>query len=240
MCSEAHHLYQIEVINQHKRFECFAEDYLNANLYHDADDAFSKNQHNLNYGIMKRLLLTRKDLVKQFFTLKELDYSTIEKMIMEFNTAHVIALNHKSENNIDEKQLSPNIFPIIAKNKFEHCLDEYIIDLIVQCANEVCLFREAVSHIDIQSLFACTPVRKLRARSNRLIALFFDGLYSRSLITSNWQTVISNHCLIYRSTGSQSLTAHDLSSALFQARERKATSVENSLLQWLDRFPNVD
>ena len=63
---EAHETYVAEVINFGKRYERFAEDFLNSNLHHDAEDALSKNQHAKNFAIIKGLLL-RKELVQKYF-----------------------------------------------------------------------------------------------------------------------------------------------------------------------------
>ena len=63
LLNEAYDLYQVEVVNQGKLYQRYADDFVYSHEFHDAIDAWSKNEHQKNYRILDSLLTNRRDLV---------------------------------------------------------------------------------------------------------------------------------------------------------------------------------
>ena len=73
MLHEAYDLFQVEVINQGKLYQRYADDFVYSHEFHDAIDAWSKNEHQKNYRIVDSLLSNRRDLVETYFNKEEID-----------------------------------------------------------------------------------------------------------------------------------------------------------------------
>ena len=67
MLREAYDLYQVEVVNQGKLYQRYADDFVYSHEFHDDLDAWSKNEHQKNYRILDSLLSNRRDLIELFF-----------------------------------------------------------------------------------------------------------------------------------------------------------------------------
>ena len=63
MLHEAYDLYQVEVINEGKLYQRYADDFVYSHEFHDDLDAWSKNEHQKNYRILDSLLSNRRDLL---------------------------------------------------------------------------------------------------------------------------------------------------------------------------------
>ena len=68
LLKEASFTYRKEVLDEGKLYELYAKDFLNGHYYSDHRDAAGKNGHRKNIGILRGLLMKRKDLVEQFFS----------------------------------------------------------------------------------------------------------------------------------------------------------------------------
>lgn len=236
---EAHETYVAEVINFGKRYERFAEDFLNSNLHHDAEDALSKNQHAKNFAIIKGLLL-RKELVQKYFVASDLSNEDIKHLLNIHDTTAPPSLSVLSINETDSGHSLPAIIVSGSTSDFKPNFPDGAIDLIVHCVNEASLFKEKVNLQDIQSFFSCATDKKLTSSNNRLVAMFFDDLASKCYITDVWQNVIEQNQLVISSSGKKLLTAKDLSSALYQNNEKTSKSKEKALAKLLETLPNVD
>ena len=239
MVREAHQTYVAEVMNLGKRYERFAEDFLNSNLYHDAEDALSKNQHAKNYAIIKGLLL-RKELVQKYFVASDLKDEDIKHLLNIHDTTAPPSLSVLSINRTDSGHSLPAIFVSGSSSDFKPNIPSEAIDLIVHCVNEAGLFREKVSQQDMLSFFSCATDKKFISSNSRLVAMFFDGIAEKCYITDAWQHVIEQHQLIISSSGKKLLTAKDLSSSLYQNNEKTSKSKEKALSKLLEMLPNVD
>lgn len=57
---QAHEVYKAEVLTHRKCYRRFMLDFIHSTQYHDATDAWSKNEHQKNYCIVSELLETMK------------------------------------------------------------------------------------------------------------------------------------------------------------------------------------
>ena len=233
LISEAYSVYQLEVVQHNKVYQRYADDFINSHIYHDAADAWSKNQHNKNIGILKTLLYERYEIVLQYFSKQGLSEDDIEIMTNLLDTTEAAYLTTPLQS---ESQPISTVEPPAIIPNFECSFDTTSIHLLVRCANGLQIFKEKVTYEDMASLFSCKPVRKLTAANNGFVAVFFKGLSSRGLIVSNWQNVISTHQLILSSSRKTHLTQKSLSCALYQYCDKPWSSKYGLLDKYLDEL----
>ena len=91
-------------------------------------------------------------------------------------------------------ELPIKVVPPIAEteNPFGSILNDKQIELIADCINEVKMFNASVTVDDLKAILSCKPNAILRSNNNRYVAFLFSELSNRSLITGNWQSVITN------------------------------------------------
>lgn len=92
MLHEAYDLYQVEVVNQGKLYQRYADDFVYSHEFHDAIDAWSKNEHQKNFHILDSLLTKRRDLVEQFFSKDNVSDTELMEMLHLFNTLNSATL----------------------------------------------------------------------------------------------------------------------------------------------------
>ena len=103
---------------------------------------------------------------------------------------------------------------------FEHTLNDKQIESLVDCVNEVRMFKGGeVTFEQLKSIFDCNPITPLKSNNNRLIAFFFDQLSNRSYITGNWQSVIARNSLFLSPQKDSYLNQNDISAALSRVRD---------------------
>lgn len=106
---------------------------------------------------------------------------------------------------------------------FEHILNDKQIASLVDCVNEVRMFKgEEVTFEQLKSIFDCNPIIPLKSNNNRLIAFFFDQLSNHSYIAENWQSVIAKNHLILSPMKDTYLNQSDLSTAVNRVRDTLA------------------
>ena len=98
---------------------------------------------------------------------------------------------------ITNTEFSIKAVPPIAEteNPFDSVLNDKQIELIADCINEVKMFNASVTVDDLKAILSCKPNAILRSNNNRYVAFLFSELSNRSLITTNWQSVIANNKL---------------------------------------------
>ena len=120
----------------------------------------------------------------------------------------------KEENNL----LSTNEYP--DRYTFEHTLTDAQIDSLVDCVNEVRMFKgPEITFKQLKSIFDCQPITPLKSSNNRLLAFFFDQLSNRSYITENWQTVIARNHLFLSPQKNTFLNQNDIATAVHDVRD---------------------
>ena len=119
----------------------------------------------------------------------------------------------EEENNLPSTNEYPNRYT------FEHTLTDAQIASLVDCVNEVRMFKGEVTFEQLKSIFDCNPVAPLKSNNNRLIAFFFDKLSYHSYIKKNWQSVIARNNLFLSPQKDSHLNQNDISAALNCARD---------------------
>ena len=99
---------------------------------------------------------------------------------------------------------------------FSHNLKDVEIEVLTECVNEVNMFRtkDSVTKEQLKSILDCDPKTILKARSNRLVAHFFDQLSIHHFITNEWQAVVAKNQLILASRKNDYINQNDLSVAV--------------------------
>ena len=75
---QAHEVYKAEVLTHRKCYRRFMLDFIHSTQYHDATDAWSKNEHQKNYCIVSELLENHEKLVCQYFSQSTLDETKLK------------------------------------------------------------------------------------------------------------------------------------------------------------------
>ena len=115
---------------------------------------------------------------------------------------------------------------------FGHNLKDVEIEVLTECVNEVNMFRtkDSVTKEQLKSILDCDPETILKARSNRLVAHFFDQLSIHHFITNEWQAVVAKNQLILASRKNGYINQNDLSVAVNYLRtnflEEEYTTIE--------------
>ncbi len=216
MLREAHDLYQVEVVNQGKLYQRYADDFVYSHEFHDAVDARSKNEHQKNYRIIDSLLTNRRDLVEYYFNKIDASDGDLKEMLHLFNTTQPSSNTFVARKRVREA----SDFNLCS------CLDNDDLDNLAHCCNEAQIFREVINASDLLSLLDGRMTMPLHSRNNRLVAFFFDQLSLYNLIIRNWQNVIAHQRCIVSSTGKDTLTQKSLSSALYSIVDLEMSAQE--------------
>lgn len=103
---------------------------------------------------------------------------------------------------------------------FEHSLNDQQIESLVDCVNEVRMFKGGeVSFEQLKSIFDCKPITPLRSSNNRLLAFFFDQLSNHSYITEKWQSAIYKNNLFLSPQKESFVNQTDISTAVNHCRD---------------------
>ena len=103
---------------------------------------------------------------------------------------------------------------------FEHSLNDQQINSLVDCVNEVRMFKGGeVTFEQLKSIFDCQPIAPLRSSNNRLLAFFFDQLSNHSYITEKWQSAIYKNNLFLSSQKDSFVNQTDISTAVNHCRD---------------------
>ena len=103
----------------------------------------------------------------------------------------------------------------------ESDFDDWQIDILVKCVNEVKIFRKPITAKTMKAILSCKlkePLQVARYK-NKLLAYFFSSLDSRSLITREWQSVCAKNGLFLSSGKGVVMQQGNFSSAVAQNNE---------------------
>lgn len=89
LVSTAREVYNKEVVIQKKTYHRYSNDLLSSINYHDALDAYSKNEHAKNVQILTELLLKHQTFVKHYFVCDKFSDETVREMLQRFNQGDV-------------------------------------------------------------------------------------------------------------------------------------------------------
>lgn len=108
----------------------------------------------------------------------------------------------------------------VEKYTFEHLLNDQQINSLVDCVNEVRMFKGGeVTFEQLKSIFDCQPIALLRSSNNRLLAFFFDQLSNHSYITEKWQSAIYKNNLFLSPQKDSFVNQTDISTAVNYCRD---------------------
>lgn len=207
LLSKACRTYIGEVLERHRLYEHFADDFINLHRYTDCVCALGRNSHCANLHIIEGILTTRKDLVTRYFISKTPSRAEMEAMVREYDTTTPPAHTYPC------RAIKPDDVP----PAFGCYFGQEEISLISRYAFEADLFKEDCGEAEIEALFSCSLQMPLQVKNNRMAAVFFDELSRKNLICREWQMVIDRNGLLVSSNGSK-LTSNKLSSALSQSQ----------------------
>lgn len=163
-------------------------------------------------------------------------FSVIHKVAVNERYAQYLQKRNARRNSAKEIDTAPNAeladsqdtaivsVPLSDIKKIEYTFESNLTDeqvaLLVDCANEVRLFKgDTLTFEQMKSVLDCRPLAMLRPTNNRLLAFFFDQLSNRNHITEKWQAVIARHQLFLSSQKNTPLNQSDISTAVNNVRD---------------------
>lgn len=232
LVKQAHELYKEEVATRQKSYKRYVRDFINSKQFHDATDAWSKNEHQKNYHTVVDLLNDHEELVCKYFGHERLDNVHITALLNEFYAFDFPkpVASETGSNDMDGPQSSEtNVIK-------EFQLHRDTIDLIVQLANEVKLFKETLDADDVADRYATGKLQTVTSTNNTRFVLLMDKLASQGIINYNWQSVIAKKELVISSSGKKTLDQHNMSSTLNRVRETPPGVAEKKYLALIDKY----
>ena len=232
LVKQAHETYKAEVSTLQKSYKRYALDFIHSNQFHDEKDAWSKNEHQKNYYTITDLLREHEKLVCKYFNRNKLDDAEIADLLNEFYVSDLPKTIPIETGHEDRDRTKP----IPSNNTIESVLDKYTIDLIVQLANEVGLFKEKLDADDVAARYATDTLRTMTSRNNTRLVVLLDKLASSGIIPYHWQAVIAKKKLVVSSSGRKYLDQHDMSSTLNRSKETPPGISEKHFLAIIDKY----
>ena len=234
LVSTAREVYNKEVVIQKKTYHRYSNDLLSSINYHDALDAYSKNEHAKNVQILTELLLKHQAFVKHYFVCDKFSDETVREMLQRFNQGDVSVppIGTGQSPSTSSNTAEQNSGGISSR----HHIPSDIVSLIVHCANEADLFLEELTPEHFYSYYAGQRTAPLQARSNVEIVEFFDYLASKGMVEPNWQHVIDRDKLIISSSGRKHLTKSVMASTLCRINGKPATCKILRIMNIVDKY----
>lgn len=204
-------------------------------MYHDAYDAWSKNEHSRNVQIIRELLVYHRPLLTGFLDRDAVGTDDIRELLIRFD---------KTDSPLEA---SPGFAPppvVVAperkKASGKGCapflqLDKELINLIVQCVNEAVLFEDPITEEHFSAFYAGRPLPAPKAVNNTHVVFFFSLLEQEGLIRNNWKKIIESNNLIISSSGEGFLKASVMSSSLSRVVNRCETADTARIRDLLNR-----
>ena len=186
-------MYRTAVVENGFSYERFREDFIHSHTFHDSADADSRNDHLVNLGRIGSLLSTRQDLIQKYFN-SALSQDEFRSCMKEFM--------------IESPRMRARLLNL------ECYLSDESLRILTEAANDIPLFKRDVTPSDMDCLFnKCSPATggPLVANSNEVLSYFFSRLNYKGIISNKYQTILADHGLVVRSTGSRPLTQTDIS-----------------------------
>ena len=225
--------YKGEVVTREKSYRRYVLDFIHSKQFHDASDAWSKNEHQKNYYTVVDLLRNHEKLVRRYFEQETFEEINISMLLGDFYTAD----QQEVDIPIKSDRTDSGNFELNDSNfSFKPLLDRHTLDLIVQLANEVSLFKEVLNADNVANRYASDTLQTVTSRNNTKLVLLLDKLASHDVISYNWQSVIAKKRLIISSSGKKCLNQHDMSSTLNRIKDISPNITEKQLLAVIDKY----
>ena len=231
LVEQAQKSYKDEVTTRQKSYRRYVLDFTHSHRFHDANDAWSKNEHLKNYHTVIELLGKHEILIRKHFDHDLLDENGIIKLLNEFYAIDLSESTTESDNSSPGNPIQTN-----QNTNIKPLLDRYTLDLIVQLANEVCLFKEVLDADNVAICYAADTLQTVTSRNNSKLVLLLDKLASHDVITYNWQSVIAQKHLVISSSGKKLLTQHDMSSTLNRIKDTTPNAIDKQFLAIIDKY----
>lgn len=229
---QAQESYSAEVLSGQKSYKRYVLDFIHSKQYHDETDAWSKNEHLKNYYTIVDLLSDHEKLVCKYFSQEVFNETSIASLLDEF---YVLEWSQAPQSKIIPGSKTTTKDPT-SDTLIDPLLDKETIDLIVQLANEVNLFREKLDADYMVARYETDTLQPVVSNNNTRLVLLLDKLASHGIISYNWRSVIAKKKLIVSSSGKKYLNQHDLSSTLNRIKDMQSGASKKWLLTVIDGY----
>ena len=221
LINAARKLYRKEVLKGNKSYARFVQDFIHSNTYHDALDAWSKNQHHCNYHRISELLVLHKDMAINYFIKETVDINDLKSLIYQFNQSDG-NLTHPPQKRALTFDVSGSVTDKSNTSVQLTPLSQDLIDLIVQFANEVNLFNEPITQRHVDAFYAGQPLKVLTCNNNTYLVLLMDILHEYNLISFNWKSIICQKLVLKNKRSKDFLSERSLYTALSRIKNKES------------------
>jgi hypothetical protein len=214
---EAYQAYHVQVLEHHKRFVRYANDFLDCHLDIDASDAATRNRHHCNWHILHELFSRPyQTLLLSYFNRSNFTTNDVYQLMHTFDTTEP-DYDEPDRETTDGISEGSNC----ASTDFGYSFNEAQLRTLHHYISQNHLFRHQPTYEEICALFTCTLTYPLQAENNRHVIHLFQALYQHQFIHRTWQSTIATHRLISSSTDGTPLTARALAAALYEISKVK-------------------
>lgn len=122
---------------------------------------------------------------------------------------------------------------------FESTLTDEQLELLVQCCNEIKVFKYPVSIEEVNDILLCTHKSPLQTTNARLLSLLLSNLKSADYIHAEWQSIAANNVCFRSSYGNDMTSKKDFSTAASASTSVKP-ELEDIIHEYIRKIKKLD
>lgn len=121
---------------------------------------------------------------------------------------------------------------------FECSLTDDQLELLLECCNEIKVFRHPVTKQELSDVLLCIHAQPLQTTNARLLSLLFSNLQNADYIHYEWQSIAARNVCFKSKLGNDLKTNNDFSSAAAAAGTVNVKK-EKIILEYIKKIKNV-
>lgn len=121
---------------------------------------------------------------------------------------------------------------------FECSLTDNQLELLLECCNQIKVFRHPVTKHELSDILLCIHKQSLQTSNARLLSLLFSNLQNADYIHYEWQSIAARNVCFKSKLGNDLKTNNDFSSAAAAAGTVNVKK-EKIILEYIKKIKNV-
>lgn len=122
---------------------------------------------------------------------------------------------------------------------FESSLTDKQLELLLECCNEIEVFKHTVTKKELIDIFLCIHKQPLQTTNARLLSILLTNLKNAGFIHSEWQSIAAKYICFKSKLGNEMKTNNDFSTAA-AAAVSVATTKENIIFQYIKKMKQIE
>lgn len=204
LLSSMKYLYAKKVLGGNMKPDRFIDIFCDSHHFIDCNSPCCKNAHRMNMGILRNLYTKEKVLLDEFLNKEQFSKKDFSSLLHRYLTARPES---------QQEEVSPITFGGKFTEKQMACFAGIAYN------HRLFLLPEGMNaKTAMTALLQCRPGFTVKVRNIRNMAVFFDELLARNLVTYNWQSTIEKGRFLLSPKSNEPITASTFSSALNKAK----------------------